>query len=243
MRNRINESESDYKGNTIRKNILITGMIVILIIAYIAAVVGKKDDQIENRKQENLMEVESYNGRNSEEIKNHFAQYPSNYKELIKYAVPVVTVSVTTNKNMIQNFYEKYKKGKESSLDFITFGNEGGNIYHYIQYNGKDLFYYCFSEEMNDICEIFQNVYLFDVPDKYFDSFDASKLPEPFQVFVLSTDKLSKYDEYENLSEKKANNNEEEQKNTGSHLESFQISPFCTEKECNDFLKANQKDK
>lgn len=102
-------------------------------------------------------------------------------------------------------------------------------------------FYYCFGNEINDIEEIFQYLYLFDIPDKYFNDFNASQLPGPFQELVLSTDEISDYAEYEKLSSKLDNADETERKNSELRIEGFRISPFRTEKEAKDFLDIHQK--
>lgn len=220
-----------------KNGLLIFGTVLILAACYVV-VVSKGYDSKENKQvKQNDISVESYHGRDVEEIKAHFAQFPDSYEKIVKCAVPVNTFATMTNKNKIKDFVQKYQRKKQCSLDMISFGTEGGMIYHYMQYNGQDLFYCCFGNEINDIVETYQNLYLFDVPEKYFDCFDASKLSEPFQELVLSTDELSDYATYEKLHSKLVNMDEAERKNGNARIEGFRISPFRTEEELKDFME------
>lgn len=228
--------------NSIKNKILVFSIITALIACYVVIVTMKGSD---NKKNEQLKQtftsVKSYQGRDVEEIKAHFKQFPDSYDKIIKYKVPVITTSMMTNKKMVKDFCQKYQEEKSCSLDMITFGAEGGMIYHYIHYNGQNIFYYCFGNEINDIEETFQYLYLFDIPDRYFNDFDASQLPEPFQELVLSTDEISDYAEYEKSSSELDNADATERKNSKLRIEGFKISPFRTEKEAKDFLDIHQK--
>ncbi len=224
-----------------KNGLLIFGTVLVLAVCYVG-IVSKGYDSKENKQiKQSDIRMESYHGRDVEEIKAHFKQFPDSYDKIIKYKVPVITTSMMTNKKMVKDFCQKFQEEKLCSLDMITFGAEGGMIYHYIHYNGQDLFYYCFGDEINDIVEKYQNLYLFDVPESFFDSFDASKLPEPFQELVLSTDEISDYAEYEKLSSELDHADETERKNSKLKIEGFRISPFRTEKEAKDFLEIYQK--
>lgn len=229
------------KGNgrdmksSLKNKILVFGIVIILVASYVVIIAKRYDNKENEQLKKDYISVESYHGRDVEEIKAHFEQFPDSYDKIVKYAVPVNTIATTTNKNMINDFCQKYNKGESCSLDMITFGIEGGMIYHYLQYNEQNIFYYCFGDGINDIEETYQHLYLFNIPEGYFDSFEASNLSEPFQELVLSTDKLPDYAEYEKLSSKIENADEAERKNSNLKIEGFRISPFSTEKELKDF--------
>lgn len=80
------------------------------------------------------------------------------------------------------------------------------------------------------------------MPEKFFDCFDASKLSEPFQELVLSTDEFSDYAAYEKLHSKIVNMDEAERKNGNARIEGFRISPFRTEEELKDFMELYRKE-
>lgn len=233
--------------SSIKNKILVFGMITALIACYVVIVTMKEPANNKNEQlKQTFTSVKSYQGRDVKEIKAHFKQFPDSYDKIIKYKVPVITTSMMTNKKMVKDFCQKFQEEKSCSLDMITFGAEGGMTYHYIHYNGKDMYYYCFGNEINDIEETFQYLYLFDIPDRYFNDFDASQLPEPFQELVLSTDEISDYAEYEKLSSELLSSELDhadatERKNSKLRIEGFKISPFRTKKEAKDFLNIHQK--
>lgn len=214
------------------KNVrFIFSIVVILAACYVIIELKGRDFKEIKQIKRDTYSVGPYQSRDLEEIKAHFQQFPHSYDKIVKYEVPVITASIMTNKEMVKDFYQKYQKGKQGSLDMITFGIEGGIICHYIQYNGQDLFYCCFGDEINDIVETFQNCYLFDVPEGYLDGFDASKVSEPFQELVLSTVELSDFAAYERLDSKIVNMDEVERKNEKTKIEGFRISPFQSKEE------------
>lgn len=127
--------------SSIKNKILVFGIITVLIACYVVIITMKRPDNTKNEQlKQNFTSVKPYQGRDVKEIKAHFKQLPDSYDKIIKYKVPVITTSMMTNKKMVKNFCQKYQEEKSCSLDMITFGAEGGMIYHYLHYNGQNLF-------------------------------------------------------------------------------------------------------
>jgi flavodoxin len=178
--------------------------------------------------------ITSYNGRDREKVKKHLEQYSSDYDELQKTDVFLITAPVAMRKEKLNDFIKSVKQGKKVSMDVITFTVEGDAIPVYIQYNGND--FYCYDSLVNDSNDSddsmqftekkYKNMYLLNIPDKEYSNIDLSGVDIGFQEFVLSNKKIDDYASFEKLKENNF---------------SITISPFDSEKLAKEHIKSTDK--
>lgn len=183
---------------------------------------SKKDNAAQLRKEDvsKYIPVQLYNGRNIEKIKESISYLPTNYQKAVQYRLPYQVGPILTNRDMIWDFYHKVKKGKTAVLCIGKNATEGGILYDYYQYNGKDIFLYDnVKENINDNGDIYQHISILPIPENVYDV-DYSKLPEKYYSLIFSQKKVESYEEYEKLTDQEKSNTMD-----------YTLVPFITEKE------------
>lgn len=165
----------------------------------------------------------TYLGRDVDKIREHLSQFPTDYDQLKKWDILILTSDVTFHRGLYDDFISAVESGRQASLDAVSFTPKGDIISTYIQYNGKDFYYYQGSENESSYAGsgtynqgTYQYMSLLKVPNRNFENIDFSGMTDGFIDFVLSDKKMSKYDDVENFS--------------GDYL-SLRISPLSSEKE------------
>lgn len=191
--------------------------------------IGSKKDNVEELRKEDVSKyipVQLYNGRNIEKIKESISDLPTDYQKAVQYRLPYQIGAILTNRDMIWDFYQKVKKGKKAVLCIGKNATEGGILYDYYQYNGKDIFQYDnVNENISDNGTIFQHISILQIPEKVYDV-DYSKLPEKYYSLIFSQKKVKSYEEYEKLSDQEK-----------SKTMKYTLVPFVTEKEVRYYIR------
>lgn len=187
----------------------------------------------DTRSTETGTRIASYNGRDSEEVKKHLEQYPTDFDALEETDVFLNTISVSMRKEKLNEFIECVQRGENTSMDMITFTMEGDAVPVYIQYNGKN--FYCYESFTNDsyaaenskqfVETKYKNMYLLDIPNEEFSDIDLSGVDTGFQQFVLSNEELDDYTSFEKSEEDSY---------------SIRISPFDSEEAAKENIKTTE---
>lgn len=209
---------------------------VVLLMACIFTGCGVTSDTIKETAAPNAkhtgtdVRIASYHGRDSEKVKEHLEQYPTDIEKLKETNVFIDFNSFAMRRDRLQQFMASVQRGEIASLDIMAFTVEGDPIPAYIQYNGKN--FYCYQSFANDSYASkdakpfeemkFKNMYLLDVPNEEFYDIDFTGMDRGFQQFILSNEEIKDYASFQKSQEYNC---------------SIQIPPFDSEKEAKAHVK------